>query len=481
MGYCCIKLTFDSGISSGVIEFEQTGIPFNNFDTFEFIVDGITHYVWHSAVDTWYITTSPIGDITTIVAELKNNIDPCPYASKPAWITTWNVLTTESGNCFGNCACIKILFQNDKLTSPLVYELSANGKFNNRNWYDFQVGSDSYYIFWSGSQWLLTSDSLGGTNIKATLSNDVDCPFGNWDSPENILFAIVPCGECFYFEEREFRQYKAIKFPEIFVEQNRGLKDCCCKQLVLAGNGNESWKNDKSSAWIKLSDELDSVGFVLKKNGIVTNYIPTISEFINEPNAFFTTINWADVLVSDGVGCYTLEISFDISGATGSFIWSEYTLKLYTIENALTTARVRAIFSGYHETDGIDFTGSNVESTHRFNGFIGFRQPNTEIDNIIYSNREMKRVIRENLNDYEISTDPSDECIIKPLIDLYLLSENQLFISDYNAHNHSYRYLDLPVIVSESPSVEYKELSRKAVLTCKVSDKFKQNRTYYNG
>jgi hypothetical protein len=60
-----------------------------------------------------------------------------------------------------------------------------------------------------------------------------------------------------------------------------------------------------------------------------------------------------------------------------------------------------------------------------------------------------------------------------------LFSENELYISDYNAHNHSYRYLDLPVIVSESPSVEYKDLSRKAVLKCKVADKFKNQRTFY--
>jgi hypothetical protein len=41
--------------------------------------------------------------------------------------------------------------------------------------------------------------------------------------------------------------------------------------------------------------------------------------------------------------------------------------------------------------------------------------------------------------------------------------------------------LDIPVIVKESPEIEYKELSRKAVLTCKVEDKFKNKRTYYNG
>ena len=150
-----------------------------------------------------------------------------------------------------------------------------------------------------------------------------------------------------------------------------------------------------------------------------------------------------------------------------------------TVENALNTARVRVKLNGYQETSGIDFTNSNVEDTFRFYGYIGNRQPNTEVDNIIYPNREMKRVLRENLNSYEIITDPSLNCIIKPLLDLYLLSENELYISDYNSHNHSYRYLDIPVIVSESPKIEYYEWSRKAKLTCEVADKFKTNRTYY--
>ena len=110
---------------------------------------------------------------------------------------------------------------------------------------------------------------------------------------------------------------------------------------------------------------------------------------------------------------------------------------------------------------------------------IGKRQPNTEIDNIIYGNREMKSVIRENLNSYEIETDPLDECVIKPLIDLYLLHENSLFISDYNYHNHSYLYKDLPVILEDTAEVTYYDWSRKASVIAKVSDKIKNERNFY--
>ena len=234
-----------------------------------------------------------------------------------------------------------------------------------------------------------------------------------------------------------------------------------------------------TSAWIKLSSVSDTSNFVLKKDGVVASYTPTSVPFVNEPFSFYTTINWGDVITSDGVGCYTIEIAYSISGVSGTLTWGTYQLQAYSIQNALNTARVRAIFDGQQQVEQMNFSGSEIESTFRFFGYIGNRQPNTEVDNIIYSNREMKRVIRENLNTYEVITDPSDECMTRPLLDLFFLSENQLFISDYNAHNHSYRYQDLPVIVSESPEVEYYDFSRKAKLSCKVSDKFKNKRTYY--
>jgi len=201
--------------------------------------------------------------------------------------------------------------------------------------------------------------------------------------------------------------------------------------------------------------------------------------FPNEPNAYYSTIDWYQVLLQDGVGCYNFVIEFNISGITGLVNVGNFKLKQYTIQNALGTARIRAVFNGVQQSDGMDFTGANIVSDMRFYGYIGNRQPNMAIDNIIYGNREMKRVIRENLYSYSIETDPLDECIIKPITELYLLSENELYISDYNAHNHSYRYNDLPVIVNKSPEIEYYEFSRKAQLSCEVTDKFKDKRTFY--
>lgn len=478
----CLSLTYQWTGSPTIetIELNQTG-EFNGYPFYLFTINGITLFMWHDAFDNWYVSEA-LGDITSLYVQWKSTTDLCPEASMPVWDTA-NFDTFTTAECATSCDCIVVNYTLDREEQTAV-ELNTLGTYNGRNYYEWTDGLNTFSLWWDGSiSWVITTDGVGGVANIASSAYDTQCPFEKWTFTKPfVALEIIECGACYYEEDRTRRKYTSIKFPDLFIEQNRGLKDCCCKYFVLASlTETESWKNDISSAWVKLSNVLDSVTFTLKKNGVVANFIPVVNEFINEESAFYTTIEWRDVLATDGVGCYTLEITFEISGVTGSFIWGEYDLKPYTIQNALKTARVSALFNAYHETEQIDFTGSNVPSTHRFFGFIGKRQPNMEIDNIIYSNREMKRVIRENLNDYEIITDPSDECIIKPLIDLYLLSENELFISDYNAHNHSYRYLDLPVIVAESPSIEYKDFSRKAVLTCKVSDKFKQNRTYYNG
>lgn len=369
---------------------------------------------------------------------------------------------------------------------------------NGADYWNFELYGDFYQIrrvdIDSGCRWeLVQIETLGepcnaGGTLFAVFQNEdfepkscVDCPTGSW-KPVNksiVFFNIYECGTCQFLQERDKREYDAIKLPEVFEDPDRGFIKCCCVETVLADGSNDTWKNDVKSAWIKLSNPLDVVTFELLKDGQPTTYTPQAIEFPNEPNAFYTTVNWSDVISSDGAGCYKLNVNYDISGIIGSFTWGIYILKPYTIQNALKTARIRVKLNAFQEIEGIDFTGAEVETSLRFFGMIGFRQPNTETDNLIYENREMKSVIRENLNTYEIKTDPLCEDFITQLTDLYLLSENELFISDYNAHNHSYKINDLPTIVQESPEIEYFDFARDAMLTCVVGDKYKNKRTYY--
>lgn len=385
------------------------------------------------------------------------------------------------------CECLKITLTNGVTVD--IINVQSDSIINGENSYLFNYLGIDYRLYYDnlGFQWNIGALPLYTlpTNWLATLDTTDPCPDSfalllNWINytPVIIETEAIACTTC-GVEDRFLREYSAITLPTDFVEQDRGADDCCCEYLVLGSAGADTWKNDKTSAWIKLSDPTDIFTFALYKNGVITSYLPLPVAFPSEPNAYYTTISWIDVLNSDGIGCYELKIDYDISGVIGSVSWGLYNLKPYSVANALGTARVRALFNGIQETEGINFTNSNVDYSFRFAGFIGSQQPNTETDNIIYGNREMKRVIRENLNTYEINTDPLTECFIRPLMTLFLLSENELFISDYNVFNHSYRYLDLPVIVNESPEITYFDFSRKASLKCKVEDKFKNKRTYY--
>lgn len=385
------------------------------------------------------------------------------------------------------CDCLKITLTNGPVID--IINVQFDSVVNGQNSYLFNYSGNDYRIYFDnvtiGWRMGIMPAYTVPSNWIGTLDTPDPCPDSialslTWlnFSPVSIVTEAIACTTC-GVEDRFLREYSAISLPTDFVEQDRGADDCCCEYLVLGSAGSDTWKNDKTSAWIKLSDPTDSFTFALYKNGVITSYFPSAVAFPSEPNAYYCTISWIDVLNSDGIGCYELKIDYNISGVIGSVSWGKYNLKPYSVANALGTARVRALFNGIQETEGINFTNSNVDYSFRFAGFIGSQQPNTETDNIIYGNREMKRVIRENLNTYEINTDPLTECFIRPLMTLFLLSENELFISDYNVFNHSYRYLDLPVIVNESPEIEYYDFSRKAKLKCKIEDKFKNKRTYY--
>ena len=379
------------------------------------------------------------------------------------------------------CDCLKITYQEPGYPA-LTFEMQVESTLNGYNVWSFVYFGTTYYVWHDVSTNWYISETLGSAPYANAVKDSTDpCPIYEtpvWTSFDNYTKTEECDGDCGE-EDRQLFEYKSIKLPKPCGEQNRGLEECCCEELVLALSTSNSWQTDKTSAWMKLSSNTDSVNFRLYKDGVLTTFTPTAVLFPNEPFTYYTTINWIDVLTLDGAGCYELKVSYNVSGIQGVFTWGKYRLLPFTIQNALKTARIRVNFDGYHEIEQINFTGSGIESTFRFYGYIGNRQPNTEIDNIIYNNREMKRVIRENLNEYEILVDPSLKCVTQPLVDLYLLSENNLFISDYNAHNHDYCLNDLPVIVSQSPELTYYDFSRKASLKCVVADKFKNKRTYY--
>jgi len=279
--------------------------------------------------------------------------------------------------------------------------------------------------------------------------------------------------------------YKIVTLPKVVTIEDYGTKDCCDIYNVFAQTvKTDEWKNDVTSAWAKLNESTDTATFSLKKDGVaLSNYTLVVKNFDTEKEQYskYVTINWSEVLSLEGAGCYTLEVSSVLSGTPFTTVWGIYNLQPYSTFLAKNQIRLKAVFNQFHTIEDIDFTNSNVVDTLRVFGMFGNRKPNFAIDNLINQKREVKNVIREQINNYELLTDPVKSNYTSKLIDLYLLSETDLYITDHIDFNHVQTYKDFNVIVEDSPEVDYKNLSNLASVKCVVSDKVRNKRSYYNG
>lgn len=263
--------------------------------------------------------------------------------------------------------------------------------------------------------------------------------------------------------------------PEVYA-----TKECCDPMLVLALIGDStSWKNDVTSAWWKYNTVADEVSFKLYKAGdVLAVYQPNRVEYIND-DVFGCTVKWQDVLAQDGAGCYYLKVEYTIDGDSGSMIWGEYNLKQYSILNAKGTIRIKVKLNQYYSMQDINFKGMEVIDCLRFGGFFGNMIPNFKIDNLIYENRKYENVQRERIATYTMLTDPLKYTFTDLLMNLYLLAENSIWISDYNEFNHDWFLKDKELIVNNSPEPEYIEFSRFAKLKCEFTDKIRNNLAKY--
>lgn len=284
-------------------------------------------------------------------------------------------------------------------------------------------------------------------------------------------------------QERIFEEFPAVTLPELTEEEDRGYFRCCVIPLVLANSSGKTDENDTKSAWMKLSGPGDSVTFkLLNDAGDETAYIPTAQQFINETFAFFTTVNWSEVLASDGVGCYSIKVEYSIGGLDESFTWGRYNLEQFSIENAKGTARIRSVFNLNQRIEGINFTGSGVEDCIRFKGQIKPDQPNNKYENLLYESRRVETVLNEGIPTYKMETDPYTDEVLRSLEQLYLLSSNEIFLTDHNAHTSSYDIKDIPVIVDPEGGPERETVDRyvrEEVLTCKFNDRTQDKITNY--
>jgi hypothetical protein len=123
---------------------------------------------------------------------------------------------------------------------------------------------------------------------------------------------------------------------------------------------------------------------------------------------------------------------------------------------------------------------SNFRDSVRFFGKFGYRQPETEVNQLITTSRKSQKVTRENLNTYELKTDPISVCISRQLLNWHFLNEDVCLMSDHNKYSHDYNLFDVPVVLQETAEVTYDDFTRKAKITVKFGDRSKNDKSFYN-
>jgi len=276
--------------------------------------------------------------------------------------------------------------------------------------------------------------------------------------------------------------FDVIRFPNGFDEESRGLEVCCVPLLKLASDTNDGYKNDITGVAIKLSSLTDIVDFSIFKcgNPIALQNLGTVGSYPQDDLVVGFMFDWKQYLSVYGAGLYTIKVEFTISGIVGGYNYGQYDLKAYSIQTARGTVRVWSEPNSYYQKELIDYSNSNHKDSLRFNGFFGNRTPNTEINNLITQGRKVEKVTRENLNQYTLKSDVVDIRITRRLLDFHFLNEDTLLLSDHNASNHDYLLFDVPVVVDESPEIEYIERSRLAWITATFGDRKKLDKSYYN-
>jgi hypothetical protein len=269
------------------------------------------------------------------------------------------------------------------------------------------------------------------------------------------------------------------------VEENRGYDSCEEVYRVFADLVDDSRRrNDVNSAW----RTGDVVSFTFNKlvDGVWTtaNYIPLAVLFTNESYAWYTTIEWRDVLDQDGVGCYRLTTNSSIAGLPQPFIhWQTYTLEPYEIggnlnPNVIGTSRVLSEFNDVNDFLGLNFTDSRILDSVRLNAKIGYFNDNTEIDMVEYLDGTNEKVKIEDFVSYELRLNLSGFCVIE-MLRMHLLQANRQWISDYSYDSYSYLTDDVPVVLKEGLSPEFFDGSRDIKGTVKFRDKISKRRTHF--
>ena len=282
--------------------------------------------------------------------------------------------------------------------------------------------------------------------------------------------------------ERTLSYAVRIKLPEA-PPPNRDFSKCCYLNLVLADlTDTDSYHNDFTGSWFKRETPNSTVDFKLLDVDTATLYSlnsPTYGTFVDfggvQPDLSYYIVDWRKVLTLLGTGNYQIKKELTIAGISVDVFSDTYHLKHFSIQAADKTVRIDTIMDGKLVAKDTDFKDSGYTTSMRLRGFFGRAEYSFEQDNIAKRDYSYMQNTMSSKREYKFQGLQIPECITDELWN-FILFGSELYISDYNGNNHSYRYEVLPVKLEGNAGTEFFVTDRGVNVNLTFSDRKENDR-----
>lgn len=320
--------------------------------------------------------------------------------------------------------------------------------------------------------WTVAGSITGANESITVVTQYGDCT----TCIENLQQDICPQSE------RSLSYAVKIRLPED-EPPDRGFGKCCYTNLVLADlSDSDPYKNDFTGFWFKKQTPSDTCDFKLVNTATLTEYLlndatyGTFQDFGGvEPNLTFYIVDWRKVLNLLGEGSYQVKKEITIAGIAVTSYSDTHTLRAFSIDIADKTVRIDSVIDGSMVKQGVNFKGTGFETSVRLRGFFGRPERSYEQDNIARRDYNFVQNTMSGKTEYQFQGLQIPECISTNLFD-FILFGSELYVSDYNKNNHSYRYELTPVKLEGNAGSEYFVTDRGVNINLTFSDRRENNR-----
>ncbi len=280
--------------------------------------------------------------------------------------------------------------------------------------------------------------------------------------------------------QRTFSKALFSPLPEPDPCECKGLKDCQYEELALADlTDDASYRNDIKGLWYKRKDPAFDVDFFIKDedgnetplNDGTFGTFYDFGSFVNDSNLKGYHLEWRRVLAVLGAGKYILIRKIGFFGLTSDFESYPYNCQPFSDDIANQTVRIISKMDGSLLDKEVNFKGTEWIDGMRIRGFFGDRQASLEKETITTIDNKVNQVKADILNEYELRTNLLPDAVVDYIIEYHSLA-NEIWISDYNIYNHSYKYIDKSVQLDNFNEIRYPNKNRSAILSATFSDRY---------